>query len=251
MPPTCNSRPGSGPFPRGRSRPVETKPHPTTGLVDAQRQGGRQGLIVPSSVDVVAYRSTPLPATRPHRAHRGEGGGRLRRRRRVGAVDAQLVNVLAREVEQLPPAELLDLLDRRRHHERPLGLLGGTTELVVKDPQRGSPRIRPAFVQVRVQHLQRLRNKLIERRAAGLLDGRLPRSSTETARPSAGASCGPPRPGPTRSAGRRGGYPVSPRAYTRTKAWRHVATLSCRDLGSEPLIGRVSGVELPPSRVWG
>ena len=65
------------------------------------------------------------------------------------------------QVEQLPPTELLDRLDRCRNDERLLGLLGGTTKLVLKDPQGGSPGIRPAPVQVLVQNAQRLRDKLI------------------------------------------------------------------------------------------
>lgn len=52
---------------------------------------------------------------------------------------AQLVSVLAREVQQLPPAELLDLLDRRRHDERLLGLLRSATVGVIEDAEGGAP----------------------------------------------------------------------------------------------------------------
>jgi hypothetical protein len=96
-------------------------------------------------------------------------------------VEAEPLCVLPGQVKQLPPAELLDLLDRRRHDERLLGLLRGAAELVLKDPQSGSPGIRPASIQVRVQHLQGLRDKLIQRGPAGLLDRRLAWSAAESA----------------------------------------------------------------------
>ena len=92
---------------------------------------------------------------------------------------AQLVSVLAREVQQLPPAELLDLLDRRRHDERLLGLLGSAAVLVLEDAECCSPGIRPALIQVIVQDAKRLWDNLIERGAAGSstvgLRGRPPR----------------------------------------------------------------------------
>ena len=61
------------------------------------------------------------PATRPHATMLSEGGGCLPVRGRC-PVDAQLVSVLPGQVEKLPPGELLDLLDRRRHDEGLTGL---------------------------------------------------------------------------------------------------------------------------------
>ena len=62
-----------------------------------------------------------------------------------------------------------------------LGLLGSTSVLVLKDAERRPPRIRPALVEMLVQDAQRLRDKLIERSAAGLLDGGLAGPSAEYA----------------------------------------------------------------------
>ena len=107
-------------------------------------------------------------------------------------VDPECLCVLTGQVEQLPPTQLLDLLDRRRHDERLLGLLGSAAKLVLKDPQGCSPRIRPALVEMLVQDAERLRYKLIQGGAASLLDRRLLGASAESSRadPSLRSSAG-------------------------------------------------------------
>jgi hypothetical protein len=89
--------------------------------------------------------------------------------------------VLAREVGQLPPTEFLDLLDRRRHDERLVGLLWGAAVCVFEDTKRSPPCVRAALVEVLVQDTKCLRNKLIESGATGLFEGRLPGSAARSA----------------------------------------------------------------------
>ena len=80
---------------------------------------------------------------------RGVGSGwtmRLRlRRHRQRPVDAQLLGVLTGQVQELPPGELLDLLDCCRHCERLLGLLRSTAVLVLKDAECRRPATRPQW----------------------------------------------------------------------------------------------------------